>query len=442
VRREARALRTADVVRTWWPLAVSWLLMGLEGPAINIIVARLADPKIHLAAYGSLVFPLALLIEAPIIMLLAASTALCKDWASYKKIRRYMHAAGATLTAIHALVAFTPLYYVVARGLLGAPEEIIGPGRIGLMICLPWTWAIAYRRFNQGVLIRFGHSMAVGVGTGIRLASDCSVLLLGYFLTDWPGTAIATSALIAGVLAEALYARLRVRPVLRRHVRSAEASEPLTTRAFLRFYVPLSLTSIIFLGVRPILTAAISRMPAPLESLAAWPVIGGLAFLFRSVGASYNEVVIAHLDEPGSSPTLRRFTGILIASTTLGLVLMAATPLSRVWFGTITGLSPDLIAFAQAALPFAILLPAASAMQSWFQGVILHSQRTRAITEAILIYLAVISVLLWAGIAWGRFRGIYVALVAMSAAEVARNGWLWIRSRRAMRDLGARDAGL
>ena len=434
-------LTTAGVVRTWWPLATSWMLMALEGPAINVVVARLANPKIHLAAYGSLVFPLALFIEAPIIMLLAASTALCKDWAAYRKMRRFMHIASAVLTSIHALVAFTPLYGIVVRDLLGAPEELIAPARIGLMIALPWTWAIAYRRFNQGVLIRFGHSLSVGIGTAVRLLSDVAVLTVGYFLLAIPGTTLATSALIIGVLVEAAYIGLRVRPVLRRELMpSMEASASLTTRAFLRFYIPLSLTSIIFLGVRPILTAAISRMPNPLESLAAWPVIGGVAFLFRSVGVAYNEVVIAHVHEPGSTHALRRFTIGLVAVTSTGLLLIAATPLSRIWFGTITGLSEDLILFAQGALWFALLLPGASALQSWLQGIVLHSKRTRCITEAILVYSVVVTSVLWAGIAWGRASGIYVALVAMTAAELARNAWLWLRSRGARRDLAARDA--
>jgi len=435
-----RRLTTASVIRTWWPLAASWLLMAFEGPMLNLAVARLANPKIHLAAYGSLVFPLALFIEAPIVMLLAASTALCRDRAAYEKIRRFMHITSATLTAIHALVAFSPLYGLVARGLLGAPEEIVGPARIGLMISLPWTWAIAYRRFNQGVLIRFGHSISVGIGTGIRLFADASVLAIGCFLTSLPGTAIATSALIGGVLSEAAYVGLRVRPVLRRSLPPNESSEPtLTTSAFLRFYVPLSLTSIVFLGVRPILTAAISRMPDPLESLAAWPVIGGLAFLFRSVGVAYNEVVIARIQEPGSTPALRRFTIGLALATSAGILLIASTPLSRIWFGTITGLSEDLVLFSQAAVWFALLLPAVATIQSWLQGIILHSGRTRSITEAILIYLIVISVLLIAGTAWGRVSGIYVALVSMTVAEVVRNLWLWWRSRSARTDLAARD---
>ena len=76
-------LTIKQIYKTWWPLAVSWFLMALELPALSAIVARLPNPKINLAAYGGIVFPLALIIEAPIIMLLAASTALSKDWKSY-----------------------------------------------------------------------------------------------------------------------------------------------------------------------------------------------------------------------------------------------------------------------------------------------------------------------------------------------------------------------
>ena len=64
------------ILRTWWPLAASWMLMGFEGPAVAAVVARMAEPKINLAAWGGVVFPLSLMVEAPIIMMLAASTAL------------------------------------------------------------------------------------------------------------------------------------------------------------------------------------------------------------------------------------------------------------------------------------------------------------------------------------------------------------------------------
>jgi hypothetical protein len=91
----------------WWPLATSWLLMALELPALSAVVARLPDPRIHLAAYGGVVFPLALIVESPVIMLLAASTALSRDGDSYARLRKYMMAAGAGLTGLHRLIAFT-----------------------------------------------------------------------------------------------------------------------------------------------------------------------------------------------------------------------------------------------------------------------------------------------------------------------------------------------
>lgn len=435
------AVTTRSIFKMWWPLAASWMLMALELPVINIVITRLVNPEIHLAAYGSLVFPLALLIEAPIIMLLAASTALCSDWETYRKMRRFTHVLSASLTAIHALIAFTPIYGWIARDILSAPEEIIGPARIGMMITLPWTWAIAYRRFNQGVLIRFGHSLAVGFGTIVRLLADCSVLAIGYFIGTIQGTAIATAAIIAGVLFEALYVGLRVQPVLRNQLpETSDEHEPFTYRGFLKFYIPLSLTSLIFLGARPIFSAGVGRMFDPLNSLAVLPVITSLTFMFRAGGVAYSEVVIAMIGRKGAYAAMRRFAIGLISIMTVGILLIAATPLGSIWFGQITGLSDELLSLARTGLWLALLLPGLSALQSWFQGIVMHHKRTNAITEAVILYLIVTLSILFAGVLWGQVRGIYVALFAMSVGEIVRTGWLAWRSRKARELLKLRDS--
>ncbi|MGC8874754.1 MAG: hypothetical protein ACP5SI_09970, partial [Chloroflexia bacterium] len=148
------------ILRTWWPLAASWLLMACEQPLVNAVVARLPDPEVNLAAWGGVIYPLALIIEAPIIMLLAASTALCRDRGSFVRVRRYMMVGGAILTLLHGVVALTPLFPILVGKVIHAPAEVLAPARIGLVLMLPWSWSIAYRRFHQGVLIRFGHSRA------------------------------------------------------------------------------------------------------------------------------------------------------------------------------------------------------------------------------------------------------------------------------------------
>ena len=96
------------IFETWWPLAASWMFMSLELPVVSAVIARLPDPEVNLAAYGGIVFPISLLVEAPIIMMLAASTALSKTWDGFVKLRRFMLVLALALTAVHAGVAFTP----------------------------------------------------------------------------------------------------------------------------------------------------------------------------------------------------------------------------------------------------------------------------------------------------------------------------------------------
>ena len=96
------------------------------------------------------------------------------------------------------------------------------------MIMTPWTWSIAYRRFQQGVLIRFGHSRAVGLGTVVRLTAGGLVLLAGYLIGDIPGTMVGAGAQALGVISEAVYAGIRVRPVVRNQVKLEPKTGDLT----------------------------------------------------------------------------------------------------------------------------------------------------------------------------------------------------------------------
>lgn len=410
--------------------------MSLETPLLSAVIARLADPETHLATWGGVVFPISLLVEAPVIMLLAGSTALSRDMASYEKLRRYMMAAGVSLTVLHFLVAFTPLYDVVVLGIINPPAEIVEPGRIGLRIMLPWTWSIAYRRFNQGVLIRFGHSDVVGMGTVVRLFTDVSVMAMGVFIGTFPGIVVATSAVASGVVMEALYVGIRVRPVLRSQVSQAvPAEKEITLRGFLAFYVPLAMTSLLTLLMPPMGSAAMSRMPSALQSLAVWPVLSGLVFILRSSGVAYNEVMVALLDEPNAFQSLRRYSQWLILITTGLLVLFLATPLSDFWFQGLSGLTEELATLSKNALWFALPAPALSVLQSYYQGILLNGEKTRGITESVVVFLLAAGAVLWYGIASQSTFGINIAWIAFSLGYSAQTAYLWFRSRSSVRAL-------
>ncbi len=434
------AVTTRLILKTWWPLAFSWLLMSVEMPAISAVIARLANPEINLAAYGGVVFPLALIIEAPVIMLLGASTALSKHMQAYRRIWQYMMAAGGLLTALHILVAFTPLYYIVVRGVIGVPEEIVEPARIGLMLMLPWTWSIAYRRFNQGVMIRFGHSGAIGMGTIVRLVTGGVILAAGYSFGGLPGVAVGAAAQGLGVLSEAIYTGWRVRPVLRGELAHAPITEPLTWRAFAAFYVPLALTSLILLLWQPVGSAALSRMPDALNSLAVWPVLSGLMFLLRSSGIAYNEVTVALIDREGAYPKMRRFTLWMAVVTTIAHLLIAATPLAWLYFSRLSALPADLAQMASLGFWIALPIPALTVLQSWFQGSILAGKRTRGVPESVVVFFVTVLAVLAAGVAWGSTQGLFVNMTGFVLANAAQMAWLAVRGRPVLKALAKSTA--
>ena len=435
-----RPVSQQRIFSTWWPLAASWLFMGLELPLVSAVMARLADPTIHLAAYGGVVFPVALIVEAPVIMLLAASTALSRDLASYRKMYRFMMWTGGLLTLLHAAIAFTPLFDIVVVGLIDPPAAIIEPARLGLMIMLPWTWTIAYRRFHQGVLIRFGRPKAVTIGTAIRFAAVITALLITTTIGGLPGIVVATIAIAAGVSAEAVYTGFRAHPIIHGPLTNAPVvTPPLNWTDFYSFYIPLALTSLLLLAVQPLGSATISRMPRALESLAVWPVLNGLLFMLRSLGYAYNEVVVALMDERGAFRSLRRFTVLLASGVLLLTLAIAATPLSHFWFVTVSGLSEDLADLARTGLWLGLLWPALDAVRNYYQGTIMFGRRTRSITESVVVFLVVSSALLFVGVALQTFPGIAVALVSFIAGTLAQLGWLWWRSRPIIAALNASE---
>ncbi len=419
----------AHVVDAWWPLASSWILMAVEQPAMAAVVARLPAPEINLGAYG-VVFPLALVIEAPIIMLLAASTELSRDRASYRALRTFSNGAGLVLTVLHLLLAATPMFDLLVGGWLGVPDDVADHARWGLLLMLPWAWSIASRRTGQGVLIRYGHARAVGKGTVVRLLASALVLTLGLVLRAFPGVVVAASALSTGVLAEAAYVGWRVRPIVRQYLGHDDPSRPpLRGRAFREFYVPLAMMPLVVLTVQPIGTAAITRMPAVVESLAVWPVLSGAAFVLQSIGIAYNEVVVAKLDRPRAGQVLSRFAWILTGSVTAVWVLLAATPLSEIWFGRVSGLAPSLTAMAVEAVWIALPIPATRVLQSYYQGILVHHRKTRAVTEAVVVFAVVCVAVLLLGVRTQTWPGLFVATAGFAAGRVAQTLWLMQRTR-------------
>ena len=411
---------------TWLPLALSWVIMTSELVITTAGLARMANPELNLAAWG-IVFALSVIIQAPAQTLLPSATALASDANAYARLRVYALRLLGLLTLIQVLVALTPAYSLVMRG-IGAPQEVTDIARLGMLLMAPYAFGTGFRRFQQGVLIRYGDARVVVFGSVIRLTCVAAVLVVAALIGTVPGVVAAAAAIVTGVLAEAAYTQLRVVPILAGPLKRQPRGQSMTFARFYRFVWPLVLMTVLTMLVQTFVTVALARLPLALESLATWPVVWGFLMLWQSPGMAYTEVVISLIRRPRAAALLRRITFISAGGLTVGVLVVAATPLAGLWFSAVTGLQPELADLATKTLMLGALLPAVRILLSWYQGVIMYSERTRSIMESVLVFLTVgVSGLYFGGVLTD-VPGIYVGMLAFTLAFAAQTAWLAFRS--------------
>ncbi len=413
-------LRLREIFRFWAPLAATWLMMAVEGPYLTAVIARLPDPKFNLAAYG-VAFAFAIIVEAPVIMMMSASTALVSSRQAFHRLRKFGMVLNAQITLVMLVILIPAVYDWLILRTIGLDPEVARLTRVSLMILLPWPAAIGYRRFYQGVLIRHGLTRRVAYGTVSRVAAMSVTAWLLFRFTALPGAWVGATALSMGVCFEAVFSRLMVREVLvtlEGLAPDADAGAP-SYREIWRFYLPLAMTATLTMGIQPIVTFFMGQARFSLESLAVLPVIGTLVFIFRAPGISYQEAAISLMDrgELQQRP-VRRFALLLGAVLVGGLSLLAFTPLSRLWFEGVSGLSAELAAFARPALRIMVPMAGFSVLLAMQRATLVMRRRTSPLTWATILEVLVVAVILVVAIRGFDLPGVIAAASALLGGRI------------------------
>lgn len=419
----------------WMPLAATWLMMSVEGPFLASIIARLAEPKYNLAAYG-IAFSFALVIESPIIMLLSAATELVNNYQSFMKLRNFTYVMNAVLTAVYILFIIPPIFYFIAERIIGLPDEVAHLTHIASIILIPWPGAIGYRRFYQGILIKYNYTKRVSYGTVVRLVSMAVTAVILFSFFNLPGVVVGAVSLSVAVVSESIASRFMTVNLIKQ-IRESESSgeDNLSYSSIIKFYYPLALTSVMALGVHPIVTFFLGQSRMSLESLAVMPVVNSLVFIFRSVGLSYQEVGIALIGKKAEGyKKLRNFAffgGISAAST---LLLIGLTPLSDFWLFDVSGLTKELADFASLPVIIMGIMPALTFLISFQRAVLVHERRTTQITYATIIEVSGIVISLFAMIYLFDSVGAVAATASYILGRIAANTFLMFPFSKAVKN--------
>lgn len=429
----------------WLPLASTWLMMSIEGPFLASIIARQPEPKANLAAYG-VAYAIALFFEAPVIMMMTAATALIKNRATFLALRRFSRMLNTLVTITMLAGVIPPVFRLIAEDWIGLPPEVARLTHLALILLLPWPAAIGYRRFYQGVLIRAHLTRRVAYSTAIRLATMSLVALLLFSLANVPGALIGAGALTLAVISEAVAVRIMVRRI----ITGLEAEQPaagandslLSLRDIIKFYAPLALTSMLGLGVNPIISFFLGQSRNAIESLAVLPVVNAFVFIFRSLGLAFQETGIALMGEDYEGfHALRRFA-LCLGTAIVGLLgLMAFTPAAQIWYHNISGLSLELTHFAILPTQILTIIPGLTLLLTFQRSVLITARKTRPVTVATSMEVIAIILILLLTTHVLDIIGVTAAAIAYVLGRLSANLYLTWPYKRILSQHKAKQSG-
>ncbi len=167
-------------------------------------------------------------------------------------------------------------------------------------------------------------------------------------------------------------------------------------------------------------------------------MVHALSFVFRALGLSYQEVVIALMGKDFEHyEELKRFAVVLGLATSGAMALIAFTPLAQVWFQAISGLSPELTAFAIVPARILAPFPALSVLLSFQRGLLVQGRHTGPITGATVVEVAGIAVAFVAFSSGLHLVGVTAAMIAFVIGRTASNVYLVPASLRVLRKADA-----
>jgi O-antigen/teichoic acid export membrane protein len=423
---DSNELTIKKILLFWLPLESTWLMMAMESSLISAFIARMAEPKFNLAAYG-VAFSFILVIEAPILMIISASTALVQDRDSFLKMRYFTFILIGGVTLIMGVVLLPVVFHFLARQVIHLPERVADLTYQAILISLPVPWAIGIRRFYQGILIRHNRTRLVALGTALRLTTLILLGLALYHFSGLNGASVGASVMTAAVLLESVFSQTMTRPFVKEliqepQIQGSNKKQSLSYGEIFHFYLPLALTSLLGLGVQPTVTFFVSKSRMALESLAVLPVIIGLVFIFMSCGLSFHEASIALLGEKNRNYKQLGKFALGLSGITVGLfICIGFTPLSHLWFRSVSGLSLELTQFALTPVKILALMPGLWMLLTFQRSVLVNSRHTGPITWATGLELVLVISSLYIGIHYMEALGAIAAVVALVIGRVGGN---------------------
>jgi hypothetical protein len=426
---QSQSVSFGTLWREFLPLSLSDVTMACGDPMITTTLAHLPDAQVNLAAVG-IAKSLAIFFESPIIMILHASNALAGSQDSRKALWRFTLLVGGGLTFLLSLLGLPIIFSFVGVSLLGIPSAMLATVSQVLLLMGGWPFAIAWRRYFQGLLIYHGQSRAVAKASIFRLFTLALVLTGGFFFPI-SGGVLAGFALISGVIVEAvavtIFARLSGATIPPETV--TQPNLPRNLAQVGKFYLPLANSMMVVWGGRAILISILARAEYATVAIAAWSAAWGLVLVIANSTRMIQQMVIKYHHQVSDKQLLTFAISVGAACSTL-LLFMSLTPVGDRIVQSFIGNDLTLAKSMKPVLLICAIVPLLVALQNATQGFLVSENRTGHVNLSTWLGTGTLLIIATLAINKGMNGAISAAMAMITSMLVEVTCLIWKRAAK------------
>lgn len=425
---QSQPVSLGSLWREFLPLSLSDVTMACGDPMMTTTLAYLPDAQVNLAAVG-IAKSLAIFFESPIIMILHAANALAGSQDSRKALWRFTLFVGAGLTCLLSLLGLPMIFNFVGVSLLGIPSAMLATVSQVLLLMGGWPFAIAWRRYFQGLLIYHGQSRAVAKASIFRLFTLALVLTGGFFLPI-SGGILAGLALISGVVVEAIavtiFARLSGATI---PPQIEQPNLPRNLAQVWKFYLPLANSMMVVWGGRAILISILARAEDSTIAIAAWSAAWGLVLVIANSTRMVQQMVIKYRHQVSDRQLLSFAISVGAACSSL-LLLMSVTPIGDRIVQSFIGNDLTLANSIKPVLLICTIVPLFVALQNATQGFLVSENRTGQVNLSTWLGTGTLLIIATFAINKGMNGAMAAAIAMITSMLVEVTCLLWKRAAK------------
>ncbi len=371
--RPPNSIQLSSVRQYWsfyWPLALTGVGLVLSMQFQNATLARYPEAVRELAtialAYGVYGF-----FNAGLQFISQLTNVYARSAQALARTRQFVWLAGIIITLPLFLIAATPIGEVLVRLIFGIDATLADAVGFYLILKCPLILLNSHRHMATGLLIQAHLTGWVTISNFIYLGVVITGLIAGFAMGLAPPYVIVGSEVIGVVV---LLVTLQV--IKRRHYALPELAEHehVTYLELTKFFIPVSMTGIMFALSRPILYAFVARSPNSIAVIAALRITFDFTMLFQQAANQFRHFFISFGFDDLRAKI--QFMAVVCAGITLLMLVFVLTALSDFIWGTVMGIPEELITLALEALLVMCLMPIAIIYRNYFHSRLMTLRRT------------------------------------------------------------------